>query len=321
MRHSLALRYRSILVLTGNLVPTVAGAGKFDVRPTTDAITAAESAARRAKKDAPVRNRFFVREVLGAQDPPMARVLRGGRGGRGGDVRFRLYLSLLWLVRDDPVLSFPARAWAALLGLQEPESKGARRIKDALRWLDEHDLLRLEKVVGHDSLVHLRDDGGSGEPYELPGAAYNRLRGDPAAAKPHLYIRVPGVVWSRGWVSILSGPAVAMLVVLLYETQRSKSNEVWFSPSVANLRYGLSEDTRGKGIAQLAQAGLINIRRRSVASDTFDYRKVRNVYELDLEVLTRGTVGRNTTVSRDAIRSARLAADSSLKAPVATGET
>ncbi|MFG1638593.1 hypothetical protein ACGFKX_27605 [Pseudonocardia alni] len=235
-----------------------------------------------------MRHRFFVREHVGEPDPPLARVLRGGRGGRGGDVRFRLYLSLLWLVRDEPELSFPARSWAALLGLDEPETKGARRIKDALRWLEDIDLVRLKRAAGHDSVVQVRDDAGTGEPYELPGSAYNRLRNDPAAARAHLYTRIPNGLWTGGWMSILSGPAVAMLLVLLYETARSNSATVWFSPSLADLRYGLSEDTRGKGLLQLEQAGLVDVRRRAIAPDGFDYRKVRNVHTLQLDTLTTG---------------------------------
>ncbi|MCW2901983.1 MAG: hypothetical protein JWO67_4248 [Streptosporangiaceae bacterium] len=268
------------------------------IRPSVDAMAAAESAQRRAKKDAPLRLGFLIRDKVGQPDPPMARILRGGRGGRGGDVRLRLFLSLLWMVRDVPELSFPARAWAELLGLDQPDTNGARRIKDALRWLDVNQFIRLERVPGRDSVVHLLDDIGLGRSYELPGAAYNRLREDPEAARMHTYLKVPGALWTRGWMSILPGPAVAMLIVLLYESSRTDKTWVWFSPSVADLRYGISEDTRVKGIRKLQQAGLIDIGRQPVGTDTFDYKRFRNVYQLRTDVLLTGEVKLDLTITR-----------------------
>lgn len=250
------------------------------------ALAAAEAAGRRAKKEAPIRYSFLAREEAGQPIPPMTRILRGGRGGRGGDVRLRLYVSLLWMARDDATFSYPARAWATLLGLPDPETKGERRIKDALNWLDDHDYLRLEAVKGRDSVIHLLDDGGSGKPYELPGKAYQRLRADREAAAPHRYVRIPRDLWTQGWMSLLSGPGLAMLLVLFYENRLNDNTEwVWFSPSMADLRYGLSEDTRTKGMRELVAAGLVQTRRRSVSTDIFDYRRVRKVHMLNRDRL------------------------------------
>lgn len=282
-----------------------AGQPAADVRtPSATAMHAAESAGRRAKKDAPVRHRFFQRDQVGEPDPPLARVLRGARGGRGGDVRLRLYLSMLWLVRDDSTLSYPARSWAALLGLDEPETKGARRIKDALVWLSENRFVDMRRLAGHDSQIQLLDDAGSGQRYELPGAAYNRLRAQSAEAKAkaHLYTRMPAALWTNGWLSLLSGSAIGMLLILMYESQRAQMPTVWISPSLADLRYGLSEDTRSKGVLQLEQAGLVHTHRRAVAPDAFDYRKFRNVYELRTEVLMQGPASLHLNLSRAELR-------------------
>lgn len=269
--------------------------------PSVEAITAADAANKRAKKDAPVRYGFISRERIDQPDPPLARVLRGERGGRGGDVRLRLLLSLLWLVRDDPTLSYPARAWAALLGLPDPETKGARRIKDALRWLDRHQLIGLETAPGRDSIVHLLEETGSGRRYELPGATYNRLKNNRDAAAPHRYIRLPRELWTQGWLSILSGPAIAMLLILWLEAGTEADQEthpwVWISPSMAEQRYAISEDTRSKGARQLANAGLVAIRRRPVSPDTFEYRRVRNVYRVDRAQLLAGPVAHRVPIS------------------------
>lgn len=253
--------------------------------PSVEVLSTAEVAARRAKKEAPVRFGFIGREHSDEPDPPLARILRGERGGRGGDVRLRLMLSLLWFVRDVPQLSFPARAWAELLGLPDPVSRGARRIKDALRWLDRHDFLRLETSPGRDSVIHLLEETGSKRPYELPGATYSRLKKDRVASAPHRYIRLPRELWTNGWISRLSGPAIAMLLVLWREAGTEADQDVhpqvWLSPSLADQRYALSEDTRYKGVRELQRAHLVEIFRKPISPDTFDYRRVRNVYKFD----------------------------------------
>ncbi|HVF74574.1 MAG TPA: hypothetical protein VM938_05955, partial [Acidimicrobiales bacterium] len=67
------------------------------------------------------------------------------RGGRGGAVRLKLYLSFLWFAAAPPHdVTYPARAWASLLGLEDPEARGARRIIDAITWLDAHDFVVVE---------------------------------------------------------------------------------------------------------------------------------------------------------------------------------
>src|SRR5262249_9202605 len=57
--------------------------------------------------------------------------------------------------------------------------------------------------------------------------------------------------------------------------------DLWFSPRQADLRFGLSEDTRSKGLRELRAAGLITAYRQPVATDTFDFRRLRNVYHLE----------------------------------------
>jgi hypothetical protein len=48
-----------------------------------------------------------------------------------------------------------------------------------------------------------------------------------------------------------------MFLILLNELRNQEDKtELWFSPQRADTRYGLSEDTRSKGLRGLAQAGL-----------------------------------------------------------------
>jgi hypothetical protein len=60
--------------------------------------------ARRRKAGAPVRTIFVSDERV--ERPPLARLLsgaEGGGGGRGGQLRAKLYLSLLWDLREAAV--------------------------------------------------------------------------------------------------------------------------------------------------------------------------------------------------------------------------
>jgi hypothetical protein len=263
--------------------------------PAATALEAAESLAKYAKKEAPVRYGFISRERGDLPKPPLARLLRGERGGSGGNVRLGLMLSMLWYVHDDPTLVFPARAWAALLGLDGPEVQGARRIKTALRWLESNGLIRLETAPGHDTVIHLLEETGSGRRYELPGATYARLQSNAAAAAPHRYIRLPRELWTHGWLSVMSGPAIAMMLILWAESGRDVASEqpplVWLSPKMAEERYAVSEDTRLKGARELTRLGLIRTSRRAVTPESFEFRRGRNVHQVNLATLTAGPPG------------------------------
>lgn len=259
-----------------------------DVRqgPSPAAITAAEHVAARltagrfARTSAPVRRRFIERSAADAPPPPLARMLRGGRGGM---VRLKLELSMLWLAARAPhELIYPARAWAVLLDLPDPEGRGARRIQDALRWLEENRFVDIMLRLGQPSTVQLRSENGDDKPYELPGQAYNRLRNDRSASEAHRYIQLPNSFWTNGWLATLSGPAVAMLLVLYAELGQDPpaTTDLWFSPRQADLQYALSEDTRSKGLRELRATGLIDARQKSITPDVFDFRRLRNVYRL-----------------------------------------
>jgi len=210
--------------------------------------------------------------------------------GGGGTVRVKLELTFLWFAANPPHdLAYPARAWATLLGLPDPAGRGARRINEAILWLEQHKLITVENRAGQPNVITLLSENGTGAPYELPGTAYNRLRSKKPAslADEHRYIQLPNELWTNGWLSLLSGAAIAMLLVLYTElgNRPTATTDLWFSPSQADQRFGLSEDTRSKGLRELRAAGLITARRRSVATDTFDFQRLRNVYHLEPERL------------------------------------
>lgn len=207
----------------------------------------------------------------------MAQLLRGGRGGQ---VRLKLLLALLWLGGgQDHEVNFPAHSFARLLDLEDPPGRGARRVNDALNWLHGHRLIKLTRNPGHPATVKLLDETGTGLPYAIPA----RALADPEsgrASPANVYIKLPAAFWTRGWAATLSAPAIAMLLVLLVlERENNRSDDLWVSPGEAKRRFDLSEDTRSRGFKDLEACGLITVGRQPVHAD-FDWTRVRNVYTL-----------------------------------------
>ncbi|WP_394253719.1 hypothetical protein [Arthrobacter pityocampae] len=248
---------------------------------------------RMGKRDhAPVRVAF-----IGSNDsvrtegdvPPMAKILRGGRGG---EVRLKLELSFLWFAVNPPHdLAYPARVWALLLDLDDTEGRGTRRVRQAIAALADAKLIEVLGRSGQPNRITLLDEGGNGVAYRLPGDAYNKARGTGEEWR-HRYIQIPDTLWTNGWIATLSGAALAMLLVLFSELGQKDAakTDIWFSPSRAQKIYGLSEDTRSKGLRELRAAELITARKRAVSRDVLDFRRLRNTYRLELDKLNEQAI-------------------------------
>jgi hypothetical protein len=249
---------------------------------------AAESVARRVSdRKAQVRRLFVVSQEADDALPPMARMLRGGRGG---SVRLKLYLSLLWFAANPPYdVTYPARAWAQLLDLPDPEGSGARRISEALAWLRKNRFIQVQQRPGLPSRVLLLEESGSGSAYTIPGATWRTLEADTpdTERQRQRYLQLPPALWTNGWLQTLDGASIAMLLIILAEqpAEPSRIRGIWFSPSEAAKRYALSPGTRTKGVAQLSRAGVIIIDKIAVSDDPFDLRRTRNAYRLQPERL------------------------------------
>jgi len=221
----------------------------------------------RTDTGAPVRNIFV--SSLDGEVPPLAGLLRGG--GRGGQLRVKLYLSLLWVCTAAPYeAAYPARAWAALLGLEDPDNKGARRIQEAIRDLDDRKMISVRDRGGLPSVLTLLDEGGLGQAYTPPSKSYNALRTSRApreALQRQQYFKIPSKIWTDGHLARLKGPGVAMLTVLYCEQRGQTGNEVWFSPEIAKDRFHLAPTTRTAGLAELRGRNLITTRQAPVSHD------------------------------------------------------
>jgi hypothetical protein len=251
--------------------------------PSDRAVRAANVLSQRLKHR-PLRVRFsFVRNDEGDPGPPpLARLLRGGRGG---GVRLKLLLSLLWAAgggdERHKTNAYPARAWAALLDLPDPEGNGQRRIRDAVQWLEAHEFVRTERHPGKPMVLQLLREDGSGRAYTDPAKTARALKeGRFQKAKAREYhVTLPDSFWTEGWIVTLSPRAVAMLLVLADVTFSDREWD-WASPRIARQRYGLSEDTWSRGTAELKARGIIEVRKRPVDWDDFEFRRVRNEYRL-----------------------------------------
>jgi hypothetical protein len=213
----------------------------------------------------------FVRTQDLSIAPPLSRMLRGGRGGT---VRLKLYLCLYLLAAHPPynIVSIPSRAWAEALALPDPAGGGARRIADALVWLQKAKMIKLERRQGAAPTVTLLDPVGDGTRFARPRS---------------LYVRLPLGFWSEQWITRLSGAAVALLIVLL-DLQGGKKRRA-APQSLApgqRLRYGLSDDTWTRASKELVDAGLLTVKRVPQGRD-FDWRRMRNAYLIDIDMLDK----------------------------------
>lgn len=204
-------------------------------------------------------------------------------------MKLKLLLSMIWVAAREPYdVTHPARVWAELLGLDDPEKKGAARINAASRRLVEGGYLTAERRSGMPSKLILRDETGRGVEYIHPGRYWDTKAASldiPKRKDKQFYLRLPAEFWTYGWIAALSGPAVAMFLALVEQARGAKYEGIWFSQSVAARRYGLTEVTRRKGLAELEAAGLIEVSRERIGLGTFDTIRYRNTYALQMHRL------------------------------------
>lgn len=267
-------------------------------RPTPAALQSAARASHRARNTAQLRLSFIQRDEPGAEAPPLARMLRGGRGG---SVRLKLLLSYLWMQTDGfqaVPLAYPSQVWAELLDLSPAQEAGARRINEAQRWLERHRFITVESNPGHANKVTVLEETGNGHPYTPPGNAARQLKGSDEGYK-HLYAQIPSELWTQGYMALLSGAGLAFFLILLHQLALRSPPLIalmplWISPKNLADHYAISDDTRSKGMTELQDLGLITISRRPINPGDFDIQRLRNTYTLHLDALKRPAVRRRT---------------------------
>lgn len=240
------------------------------------AMTLARAIKRQTGREAiPLRSRFIrdVRSPMGSvADTPLRMLVR--RGDRDG-ITLRLYLGLLWLSTAPPYdSSVAADQWGRLLAL-DLQTNYRRRVYDAIKRLEGQSLIKVNRKRGTASTITLLDEGGKGIPYNAPKQARR-----PEDA----WIKVPSGLWQKQGFYDLKTPGLAMLLAILADTS-PKTGYAWWSPAHFERRIGLSQSTRSRGVAELRDAGLLEIRRKRLepGEGNFSNDKFRNTYRLTLD--------------------------------------
>lgn len=211
----------------------------------------------------------FVRSEMADSAPPVARMIRGGRGG---EVRLKLYLTMILIAAagQHDIRNVPARAWAETLNLDDPDGLGARRVSDALQWLAENHFISLASRRGSPPTVTLLSALGDEKPF---------------ARGRRIYLRVPLGLWEHHWITKLSGSGLALLLVLLDLQGGASASSPPSLPGPLRRRYGLSDDTWTRASRELKALGLLQIKRQPQGRE-FDFRRMRNAYWIDKEILS-----------------------------------
>lgn len=251
------------------------------IHPTSDSARDLDRLIERSKRASGARlPAAFARQTSAKSErvPPLARL---NHGGRGGEVRLKLYLSLVLLAgsnKEHPthgrhtIVDVASVTWARILALPDPSHAGARRVADAQDSLAAQRLITVERRAGHAPKVTLLHASGSGDGFVEPGMPY---------------IRVPLSLWSERWIWCLSGKELAVLVALIdlcYGKGRDGRGGPQALSGIERSRYGLSEDTWRLASASLADLGIVTTDLDVVRFDLESPRR-RKTYDLHLEAL------------------------------------
>ena len=207
----------------------------------------------------------FVKSNVDSEAPPLARLVQGGRGG---EVRLKLYLTITMMATRDPFdlrRSRTPQAWARLLALPQPTEQGARRISASLSWLETADLVKLTPRKGSTPAIQLLHPVHEKRPYTRPISHY---------------VGVPIDFWLNGWIVDLSATGIALLMVLI-DNGRGEKDKARYVTTLRRSEYGLSHGTWTRATKELNCYGLVKVD-RDLFGDDFDSARLRNTYQLNL---------------------------------------
>ena len=230
-----------------------------------------EQAVRRSKATSSLElPQGFVRSEKAADVPPVTQMIRGGRGG---EVRLKLYLTMMLIaVGKSPMhKNVPASSWAEALYLKDPHGLGARRISDALQWLENNQFIKLESRRGSPAVITVLSALGDGVLLEQSEGTS---------------LSVPIGLWENHGILGLSGTGLALLLILLdLQSDGTESNPPSL-PHPLRRRYGLSDDTWTRAGRELQDLDLLRTTKQ-IRADGFERRRARNTYWIDISAFNR----------------------------------
>ncbi len=271
-----------LLATTNKAYPTLEDEPRLDMAQNAGELLAHRlDRKRRNLRDCPTRIEFIRRSTPEDPPPSMMQILGRG-GGRGGDVRLKLYLSLLWASpggKHDT--KFRAIDWAQILGLPKFSTNGKRRIYEALAWLDQHNYVNKTIHPGLPSVVTVCHESGNGTNYVVP-STNAATGGEPS------YRKLQSAWWTNAWIAGLSGRALVFWLVLMDETGNGrKPGPVWLSEKQTKDKYGISPHLRQKALQELKHHELISTRRR-MSIEPFGAKSSRTEITVHTDRLTAG---------------------------------
>jgi len=156
-----------------------------------------------------------------------------------------------------------------MLALPDPEHRGARRVIDAVAWLQENDFLLVERHGGSPPTITLRNASGRGGNYVKPTSPY---------------VTLPIGYWEQQWITALSGTATGLLLVLLeLSGGKNRAPAQWVNRERRG-EYCLSDDSWTRATKELCEFGLLEVGRVSSGHD-LEYTRRRNTYQLNKDRL------------------------------------
>jgi hypothetical protein len=199
--------------------------------------------------------------------PPLARLIHGGRGG---EVRLKLYLLLTLMATDHPYdIRKPPTPNTFARTLDLDPTTGPRRITSNMKWLADHKFIGLTKRPSATSSIQLLDPQGSGKPMVNP--------------RQHMkYMSIPLGFWSQGWLLELSPVAIAVLFSVRERLGGIKEPKYLLPDRRES--YGLSHDTWTRGSRELEDRGLLTVRTITEGED-YVYIRRRRTYWLNADLL------------------------------------
>ncbi len=230
----------------------------------------------------PLRRAFIASE--GDKPPPLSLLI--ARAGLDA-VQLKTFLLVLWIAawRDQPEVPYDADIYAKALDLPDitPGGKGARRVRDAVRKLEQLRLLKAERqgMAGPRTNLNLQKEDGSGTRYNNPAGRKYAKKGVKAEG---WFIRIPYPLMRNGWLSALSGAALATWLILREAANYDDPSDwIFVSPSQRENRYHISQDTYLKGLGELQAHALVrrSDRKTYVGPGVFDWSRQENVQLLE----------------------------------------
>lgn len=211
---------------------------------------------------------YSVAQALGEASHPLVE-MGIGNGGSGGEIRLKLWLTLMaQFDSTNPWVDlgrFSAPLLARVFGLDEDPEKGAEAVRRAYRWLISENFVVLDGTrlkpsgrvrVTTEAALFLPDTYRevvrvvpAGKAEEPPYPEFPRYKDS--------YFRVPIALWSQGWMGYLRSSELMVLMILCKLNENKGDKEIEVRAKTRLQRFGLSDVMWRQGATGLERRGIL----------------------------------------------------------------